>query len=58
MTVEVKLFQVLNGDCIWIKLVDTGNGQTFDLLIDAGFVSTYPRTLRVCEIIILEVQVT
>ncbi|WP_028524839.1 ComEC/Rec2 family competence protein [Runella limosa] len=46
MTVEIKLFQVLNGDCIWVKIYNSVSYPPFNLLIDAGFVSTYQRTLK------------
>lgn len=41
----IKVFQVLNGDCISIQY-DLNSGEKFTIFIDAGFVSTYQRTLR------------
>lgn len=46
MNVEIKLLQVLNGDCIWIKINDGKSHRNFNIVIDTGFVNTYKRTLQ------------
>ncbi|WP_207509934.1 ComEC/Rec2 family competence protein [Telluribacter humicola] len=45
-TVLIKLFQVLQGDCISIECFDESRDQAACIFIDAGFVRTYFRTLR------------
>jgi glyoxylase-like metal-dependent hydrolase (beta-lactamase superfamily II) len=46
MNVEIKLLQVLNGDCILVKINDGKSPQNLNIVIDTGFVSTYQRTLQ------------
>lgn len=46
VTVKIKLFQVLQGDCISVECLDESGKQAARIFIDAGFARTYLRTLR------------
>lgn len=46
MNIVIKLLQVLHGDCILVKINHEIGSKSFNILIDAGFVSTYQRTLQ------------
>ncbi|WP_159477580.1 ComEC/Rec2 family competence protein [Dyadobacter sp. 3J3] len=46
MSLNIKAFQVLNGDCFLISFFSLHRNEESYILIDSGFASTYHRTLK------------